>query len=224
MKANYESIWTLRLVRRMPVIIRLDGKAFHSITKDCERPFDGEFINAMIDTSKYLISEVQGCKCAYTQSDEISLLLVDYDKIETQAWFGGEVQKMASVSAGIASAYFTREWDRRLASFDSRVFNIPREEVCNYFIWRQKDWIRNSIQMLGQANFSHKQLHNKNCTEIQDMLHEKNINWADLEPHLKNGTFITRKVIDERTLYITSEPIFTQDRNVIDDLIKASEG
>jgi tRNA(His) 5'-end guanylyltransferase len=222
MKANYESVWIQRLVRRMPVIMRLDGKSFHTLTKNCEKPFDKAFIKIMIETTKYLMSEAQGCKCGYVQSDEISLLLVDYDKFETQAWFSNEIQKIVSISAGIASAYFTKEYGK-LASFDSRVFNVPREEVCNYFIWRQKDWIRNSIQMLGQANFSHKQLQNKSCADIQDMLHEKNINWAKLPLPLKNGSFILRETINDRTCYIESCPIFTQNRNIIDELLIPSE-
>lgn len=231
MKNNYESISNVRLIRRMPVIIRLDGKAFHTVTKNCERPFSYGFIDAMIETTEYLMGEAQGCKCAYVQSDEISLLLCDYERFETQAWFNNELQKLVSVSAGIASAYFTQNWcnhhslkeHSKIASFDSRAFNLPREEVCNYFIWRQQDWIRNSIQMLGQANFSHKQLQNKNCTEIQDMLLEKNVNWADLDEHLKNGTFITRQVVESRTEYIQSSPIFSKNRDVIESLLKPIE-
>jgi tRNA(His) 5'-end guanylyltransferase len=203
----------------MPVIIRLDGKAFHNVTRGCEKPFDTAFIFAMECTAIQLMQEAQGCKCAYVQSDEISLLLCDYDRFETQAWFNNELQKLVSVSAGIASATFSLNW-KHIASFDSRAFNLPREEVCNYFIWRQQDWTRNSIQMLGQANFSHKQLQNKNCMEIQDMLHEKNANWADLDEHLKNGTFITRAVIESRTEYVQSSPIFSKERAVIENLLK----
>lgn len=222
MKNNYESIWSLKLIRRMPVIIRLDGKAFHTVTKDCERPFDFKFIHAMIHTAQFLMDEVQGCKCAYVQSDEISLLLIDYDRFETQAWFGNELQKIISVSSGLASAYFTSEFGR-FASFDSRAFNIPREEVCNYFIWRQKDWIRNSIQMLGQSHFSHNQLHKKSCADLQDMLHEKGINWANQPDLIKNGAFIIRTTLNERTEYLVSNPIFTEKRDLIDDLVKPTE-
>ena len=215
MKNNYESIANIRLIRRMPVIIRLDGRAFRTLTRKCEKPFDGKFIQTMLSTAKHLCEEIQGCKCAYVQSDEISLLLTDYDKFTTEAWFGNELQKMVSVSAALASSKFTVTWGN-LATFDSRAFNLPREEVCNYFIWRQKDWIRNSIQMLGQANFSHKQLQHKSCSEIQDMLHEKSINWVDLPESRKNGVLLLNYTVFG---WGESCPVFTAGREIIENLL-----
>ena len=187
MKENYENPYRIKLTRRTPVIIRLDGKAFHTLTKKCEKPFDTEFYTAMYHTMLHLCKEIQGVRCGYMQSDEISLLLVDFDTIRTEAWFDYNLQKIVSVSAGIASSIFTLLYDQR-GIFDSRAFNIPVDEVKNYFIWRQKDWIRNSIQMLSQAYYSHKELHGKNQADMHEMLHEKGVNWADLDPKWKNGT------------------------------------
>ena len=178
--------------------MRLDGRAFHTLTRRMDKPFDEMFSDFMNKTAMFLCSEIQGAKCAYVQSDEISILITDFDALTTDAWFDYNIQKMTSVSAGLASAYFTNRFfdgharDADIAIFDSRVFNVPKEEVCNYFIWRQLDWMRNSVQMLAQAHFSHKQLHGKNQPAMHDMLYEKNINWADLPERWKNGTFIVK--------------------------------
>ena len=200
MKENYENRAKTYLTRRMPVIIRLDGKAFHTFTKGLKKPYDEIFHNAMNATMKYLCENIQGCKLGYTQSDEITLLLTDYDTLETDAWFDNNVQKICSVSASMATlafnqnfAFYYYEFQEDLyeawnvsdeetkycdtlrtklysAMFDSRCFNIPVEEVTNCFIWRQQDATRNAIQMLGRCNFSHKELHGKSCNDIQDML------------------------------------------------------
>jgi tRNA(His) 5'-end guanylyltransferase len=189
MKDNYENAYRIKLTRRTPVIIRLDGKAFHTLTKSCEKPFDENFNKSMVGTMRALCEEIQGVKCAYTQSDEISLLLTDFDTIDTQAWFDYNLQKLVSISAGMATIAFYKLY-RLTGIFDARAFNIPKDEVKNYFIWRQIDWERNSIQMLAQAHYSHKELHKKNKADMHEMLHEKGINWADLEPKWKNGTFL----------------------------------
>jgi len=183
---GYENIERRYLTKRMPTLIRLDGKAFHSFTKGFKKPFDMVLMKTMWDTAKYLCENVMGCKIAYIQSDEITLLLTDYDTLTTQAWFDKNVQKIVSVSASMATMAFNNafrvnsneisdtnetfnKYAKRFntAMFDSRVYNIPKEEVCNAFIWRQQDATRNAIQMVGQANFSHKQLQNKTCNQIQ---------------------------------------------------------
>lgn len=200
MKENYENRSKTYLVRRMPVIIRLDGKAFHTFTKGFKRPYDEIFHNTMNETLKYLCENIQGCKIGYTQSDEITLLLTDYDTLTTAAWFDYAVQKMCSVAASMATMAFNKflayeyeelnrwvsEWEHtkedeeymytvydkmvKGAMFDARCFNIPEDEVVNCFIWRQQDATRNAIQMLGQCNFAHKELNGKNQNDIQDML------------------------------------------------------
>lgn len=272
MKEFYEQVPKTRLVRRMPVAIRIDGKAFHSFTKGMNRPFDDVLIKTMQETTKYLCENIQGCVLGYTQSDEITLILVDYKTLDTSAWFDYEVQKMCSISASMATMAFNRifrekvekfeddffeawnvtEADEKLlrsyktavtkgAMFDARVFNIPKEEVTNLIYWRQLDATRNSIQMVGQANFSHKELHGKSCNTIQDMLHEqRGINWNDFPTYLKRGSCCIRNYmksdpwgnsmacpnVPEGRWFIDKEiPIFKgEDREYIDKLIRTCDG
>ena len=207
MKNNYEERSRSMLYRRMPVIIRLDGKAFHTLTRGCEKPFDKKFSTSMDQTMAKVMDEAQGSKIGYVQSDEISILLTDYDNFDTQAWFDNQIQKICSVSSSIASVEFTEAFGRK-AYFDCRVFNIPKEEVCNYFIWRQQDWMRNSVQMLARAHFSQKQLHNKNLPAMHEMLHEKGVNWANLEDRFKNGgTYIDGEIFNH--------VIFKENRDIV---------
>ena len=271
MKENYENRAKTYLVRRMPVIIRLDGKAFHTFTKGLKKPYDEIFHNTMNATMKYLCENIQGCKLGYTQSDEITLLLTDYDTLDTDAWFGYNVQKMCSVSASMATMAFNKffaqnfdqwgrahlpDWDdggtnqtidedimklcrdygkavEKGAMFDSRCFNITKEEVTNCFLWRQQDATRNAIQMLGQCNFSHKELQGKSCNEIQDMLMtHKGINFNDMPTEFKRGVCCIKEeypVTDlstysgpiepiTRTHWMLDKeiPIFTQDREYVE--------
>ncbi len=212
MKQNYEDRYRFKLTRRTPVILRLDGKAFHTLTRSCQRPFSEIFANTMGHVMLILLTEIQGAKCGYQQSDEISILITDFDTLQTEAWFDYNLQKIVSVSAGFASALFTTDWGN-IAVFDSRAFSVPIEEVCNYFIWRQKDWERNSLQMLAQSHFSSKQLHGKKQADMHEMLHEKDVNWAELSPRWKNGTFV---YLSENGWITNYETIFTQHRDVIE--------
>lgn len=268
MKNNYENISRYYLTRRMPVIARLDGRAFHTFTRGFKKPFDDVLVKTMQDTMKYLCENIQGCVLGYTQSDEISLVLTDYAELTTDAWFGNNLQKMCSVSASMATLAFNKAFNDNIvryidshfdagrgvtddlaeytkilinarnkgAMFDSRVFTIPKEEVCNALIWRQQDATRNSIQSVGQANFSQKELHGKSCNDIQDMLMtQKGINWNDYATTLKRGSCCI-KFDDSLTEYdevgnicdyiqrskwvIDNEiPIFTQDRSYVEKLI-----
>jgi len=211
MKENYENAYRIKLTRRTPVIIRLDGKAFHTLTRKCDKPFDEFLYDAMFETMKTLCQEIQGVKCAYMQSDEISLLLTDFDTIRTGAWFDYNLQKIVSISAAIASVEFSRVFCER-GLFDSRAFNIPKDEVKNYFIWRQLDWIRNSVSMLAQAHYSHRELLNKNQEDMHEMLHWKEINWADLDSKWKNGTFLFR---DDREWKPLTNLILTRDERPV---------
>lgn len=222
MKENYENRSRYKLTRRMPVIIRLDGKAFHTLTHRYKKPFDNFFSNGMVWTARELLGTIQGSKVAYTQSDEISILITDFDNLNTDAWFDYNIQKMSSISAGMASAYFsiTELPEGDYAVFDSRCFNIPKEEVNNYFIWRQKDWERNSIQMLSQAHFSHKELHKKNSSDMHEMLHTKGINWAALEDKWKNGVVLYK---DDREIVEKHDFIFAKDKNFIDNYLVNGE-
>lgn len=226
MKEYYENIPKIKLMRRTPVIIRIDGKAFHTFTRGFKKPFDEILIKSMQETMKYLCDNVQGCVLGYTQSDEISLLLVDYKNLNSSAWFDYEIQKLCSISASMATMAFNKSFTKNAeefmtdcatdyemkglygkgtleyelcgryqsaiqkgAMFDARCFNIPKEEVTNYFYWRQLDATRNSIQMVGQANFSHKELQNKSCNDIQNMLlTQKDINWNSIPIYQKRGS------------------------------------
>ena len=282
MKEFYEQVPKTRLVRRMPVAIRIDGKAFHTFTKGFHKPFDDILIKTMQETTKYLCENIQGCVLGYTQSDEITLILVDYQKLTSSAWFDYEVQKLCSISASMATMAFNKYFERNVenyiqncatdyetdglygkgtpeyqlceiyqkaaekgAMFDARCFNIPKEEVTNLIYWRQLDATRNSIQMVGQANFSHKELQNKSCNMIQDMLHEqKGINWNDYPTVYKRGTAciknrkiieyldefkVTAKLMDstktENSWIIDTEmPILKgEDRAYVDDLVYIGE-
>lgn len=216
MKANYEDRYRLYLTRRTPVIIRLDGKAFHTFTRGYEKPFSAPLRDAMMLTAMALCGQIQGAKCAYVQSDEISILLTDFDRLETEAWFDYNVQKMVSISAAMASVYFSMHLNDA-ACFDSRAFNVPEAEVCNYFVWRQKDWIRNSVSMLAQAHFSHRELQGKNQQAMLGMLNEKGVQWEALTPGLKNGTFVVKRLDG---LWIShNSVVFTEDRNVIEHFL-----
>ena len=262
MKENYENRAKTYLVRRMPVIIRLDGKAFHTFTKGFNRPYDEILHKTMNETMKYLCENIQGCKLGYTQSDEITLLLTDYDTLTTDAWFDNNVQKICSVSASMATMVFNDVFSElyhdtmfksdnpedpyfdvlfqklNRAMFDARCFNIPEDEVTNCFIWRQQDATRNAIQMLGQCNFSHKELQNKSCNDIQDMLMlQKGINFNNMPTEFKRGVCCVKEIYQDpdvdikdgacpRTRWVLDKeiPIFTQDRNYIENAFrKASE-
>ena len=249
MKTYYEQVSKTTLLRRMPVAIRIDGKAFHTFTRGFEKPFDTLLVNVMQQTTKKLCENIQNCVFGYTQSDEITLILVDYKDINTAAWFNYEVQKLCSISASMATLYFNKffkqsveEFDinsiiqekevdnykllnsykRALntgAMFDSRCFNIPKEEVCNLIYWRQLDATRNSIQMVGQANFSHKELQGLTCNKIQDkLLTEKDINWNNYPTYLKRGTSCLKK--DSEWALDMNMPILKgEDRKYVEDLI-----
>ena len=219
-KGYYESPFKIKLPMRMPVIIRLDGKAFHTYTKKYEKPFDSVLVARMVDTAKYLCENIQGAELAYTQSDEISILLHNYKRLNSGSWFDNEIQKIVSISAGMASSYFSMD-SGELVQFDSRVFVLPEQEVCNYFIWRQQDWERNSIQMLSQSLYSHKQLQKKNQSQLQELCFKKGKNWNDLSIQLKRGTCIVK---NEREWGIDYNiPIFTRNRNYIEKRLSVIE-
>ena len=253
MKTYYEQVPKFKLYCRTPVAIRIDGKAFHTFTRGFQKPFDEVLGNAMVKTMEYLAKNIQGCVFAYQQSDEITLILIDYQTYETSAWFDYEIQKLCSVSASMATMAFNKffneevdKYSRNLnnsgvqtnwyiaaalngAMFDARCFNIPKEEVTNLIYWRQLDATRNSIQMVGQANFSHSELQNKSCNDIQDMLHEqKGINWNDYPTRWKRGVACYREkdsddnfggwVIDYEMPILKGE-----DRAYVDNLIFVGE-
>lgn len=188
---GYEHAARLCMPRRMPVVLRVDGKSFHTWTRRYSRPFDGNFMALMDAVAMRLCSECQGARLAYVQSDEISLLLHNYAKHDTQPWFENQVQKIASVAASIAAAEMTHLAGRP-AYFDARVFVLPEADVTNYFLWRQNDASRNSIQMLAQSLYSAKQLNGKCQAELHEMCFQKGQNWNDLRTELRRGRCVVR--------------------------------
>ena len=231
MKEYYEGVYNLKLPMRMPMIIRLDGRAFHTLTRNLQKPFDTIFTECMNLTARRLCEEIQGAQIAYVQSDEISILVHNYKKITTQSWFGNELQKMVSVSAGIASAEFSQLFNK-IGIFDSRVFVLPEHEVCNYFIWREQDCVRNSIQMLAQSLYSQKELHKKNTKDMQEMCFQKGKNWNDLPTHQRRGRCIIKKEkfdtsgilhVDQDWTVDNEIPIFTQDRYYIEFYLRTKD-
>lgn len=263
MKTFYEQIPKTKLMRRTPVVIRIDGKAFHTFTKGFQKPFDKVLIKSMQETMKYLCENIQGCVLGYTQSDEITLILVDYKKLTSSAWFDYEVQKMCSVAASMATMAFNKffienvyDWwnipfvgitkaiqaradlydtylmaVKKGAMFDARCFNIPKEEVTNLIYWRQLDAIRNSIQMVGQANFSHNELQNKSCDDIQNMLMaQKDINWNDFPTAQKRGSCCAKNKIivksndDGTTTAQIRNPFEPENEWIIDTYIPIFKG
>ena len=274
---GYEKRNRYYLQRRMPVILRLDMRAGHSFTKGFERPFDEVFIKTIQETAKYLCENIQNCKLSYQQSDEITLLLVDYEKINTDCFFEYRVDKLCSIAASMATMKFDQVFKElsyresenleiicrknpylenrdcltkisnvhtnsaeKGAMFDCRCFNIPKEEVTNCIYWRQLDATRNSIQMVGQANFSHKELQNKSCNDIQDMLMtQKGINWNNFPTYQKRGSccvrnfmisepygnrMLDRNACENEWVIDKNIPIFKgEDRKYIDDLVFVGE-
>ena len=235
----YENAYRVYLPRRLPVIIRVDGRAFHTFTKGFQRPFDDVLANSMHRTAMELCKEIGGAKLAYTQSDEISILVTNNDTIDTQPWFDNNLQKLVSLSASIATRAFDNAFQGAVsqynesfgqfttyfralhkATFDARAFVLPPDEVCNYFIWRQQDAVRNSIQMAAQAVYSHKELQNKNQSDLQEMLFQKGINWNDYETWQRRGACVVKKLTRPTDVHMTwcidtEIPIFTQCRDYI---------
>lgn len=228
MKDFYENRTRYALPRRTYTIIRVDGKAFHTYTRDLQRPFDEAFMSDMDATAQFLCSHMQGARCAFVQSDEISVLLTDFDKLTTDAWFDGNIQKMASISASLATAKFNELRPGKLAFFDSRVFTIPfQTEVENYFIWRQQDATRNSISNVALSLYTHKELNGKSSDQKQELIFRKGINWNEYPSRCKRGRMVIKETFEKagavRSHWVVQDvPIFTQNREFLERLIEAS--
>ena len=254
---DYEMRDRYFLQKRIPVAIRVDMRAGHTFTKGFKRPFDDIFMKSMQETAKYMCENMGNAKLAYVQSDEITIILTDYDTLETDCWFNYRIDKLCSISASMATMAFNKFFETNVknyirnimpniltplaetymkaaekgAMFDARCFNIPKEEVTNLIYWRQLDATRNSIQMVGQANFSHKELQNKTCSMIQDMLHEqKGINWNNYPTVCKRGTAVVKVTIESERINASNWVIDTEmpilkgeDRAYVDDLVYIGE-
>ena len=243
-----EKVFESHLIRRMPVIIRVDGNCFHTFTKRFfGKKYSGDFVNLMKDTAMRVCQKIQGCKLAYLQGDEVSFLLTDYETLETDCWFSYDVNKLVSISASMFAAYFNTfmfeyivgkcPTDRKYgyldenknfhAWFDSRAFNLTKEEVCNYFVWRQIDWLRNTTCMWSREYFSHKELNHVTCKQMQEMMFQKTgINFDKLPVQQKRGICIYKeytKDLDIEWKVDREPPQFTKDRNYIEKYIYLDE-
>ena len=242
MKIGYEHAIEIHLLKRCPVVIRLDGKKFTNWTKGMERPYDALLSDCMISACVALSEEMQGFKLAYTQSDEASFFISDYDTLETEGWFGYDRDKIISVAASTFTAEFNKVFLKniicknasenstrtdildiirkyKMATFDCRAFNVPKDDVANYFLWRCKDWHRNSLSMYARSFFSHKELYEKNTKDVHEMLHKIGKNWTtDVSKRFKNGTFLNK---DNEGNLIISHDATTHDAiyNVIMDCV-----
>ncbi len=243
MKEQYESRAETSLMRRCYTIIRIDGRSFTNYCRGLEKPFDDGLMEDMDATAQYLCKNIMGAKFAFIQSDEISLMLTDFDSNGTQAWLDYGIQKMCSISASMATSKFNELRLKRygtitkFAEFDSRVFQIAdRTEVFNYFHWRQKDTTRNSISSTAQSMYSPRELHSKNSDQKQEMIFQKGTNWNDFAPRYKRGRMIIREMYEKetesngksepslRSRWVVSDvPVFTQEREFLLDLIPLLE-
>lgn len=219
---RYEKAYDFVLTPRSCLFIRVDGRAFHTFTKGCEKPFDQRLICAMVGAAVETAKEMSGFKLAYVQSDECTFMLTDFDSYQTQGWFNHKLNKVVSLSASIYTANFNKLYGADDAHFDSRAFIVPLEDAPNVFIWRQQDWERNSIQMLARAHFSHQQCENKKTPELHEMLYAVGVNWATMDEQLKNGTFIdgskklmVRKLSYDELLRLLQPRVTLLEQNII---------
>lgn len=214
---QYESVYNQKIIPHIPIILRIDGHNFHNFTKQCKRPFDNKLSRAFQIATMGLGRVLGKFNIAYGQSDEVSIFIYNPNTM-SQEYYDGKIFKFCSLVASSFTADFNNFYESgSSATFDCRIFQLPVSEVTNYFIWRQKDAVRNSIQMLGRANFSHNQLNNKSCSNIQDMLMEKGINWDSTETKFKRGWCVDNSGTDEEI------PIFTQDRDFIERFLEYDE-
>ena len=190
-----------RFMPLLPIMARIDGRCFSSFTRGMERPFDRQFSAAMIETTMELMEETNACM-GYTQSDEISLAWHS-TSIKTQVWFDGRIAKMTSqlgaqatlIFYRIVSGGFLRDYAERKPTFDARVWQVPnRTEGANVFLWREWDATKNSTSMAASHYYSPKELHGKNGSDRQEMLHQKGINWNDYPSFFKRGTYVQKRI------------------------------
>jgi len=234
MKHDYEDRCRYHLPRRTYTIARIDGKAFHTFTKHCEKPFDLALMLAMNATTERVCERVQGCQFAYIQSDEVSFLLTDFDKATTDAYFDGNLQKITSVMSSLFTGYFNFRYNEppagEPAAFDCRVFTIPDPiEVENYFYWRWSDWRRNFAQSVGHVYYSHKEMQGWPRQEIQDALYKDyGVDLAKFPEDQKHGRLCVKKEHlyedgDEAKIKTYWEVIpavnFKEDRTLLQNLV-----
>lgn len=232
---RYEKVTDIKLVPNSPVIIRVEGRAFHTLTRKFDKPFDEIFRTSMEYTTMQLCKNIQNCVIAYTQSDEISLLLVDYINIEQNQMFDGRVQKLSSIAASIATYSFNEKMNeladfhpdkvyknvlsQTIPLFDARAYNIPKDEVCNYFLWRQKDCTKNSISMIARCHFSAQSMKGQTREVLKErLLNSEGINIEkDFEHRYLYGSCCIK--IDGTWTIDKNIPKFNENRDYIESLV-----
>jgi len=207
---DYEKCFSYTLPYNIPVIVRIDGRAFHTFTRGLEKPFDNKFVEMMEFVAVELCKVISGARFAYLQSDEINILL--HNGYESDPWFDNKVVKITTISASLATAYcmlWKHQHDLKkdtIVSFDSRAFSVPEFDVVNYFIFRQRDWERNSLQMLARKYYSQKKLQGCDGHKMHDMIYEKGDNWDKLPTKLKRGRCVIKV---KNSVYVDKPPYFT---------------
>lgn len=226
----YRGLTDYKLIPKSYVILMLDGRSFSKFCKKFNKPYDVDFIGMMNETAKHLCKNIEGCKFAYTQSDEISLVLTDFDTPLTESWFGYRLTKVLSIAASIATSKFNQLMvlraletpcspndmkdiikDIKLAEFDCKAWNVPTyNDVFAWFLYRQIDCVRNSKQMLAQTFFSQKELNGLHTDEcIKKVKDELNVGWDDFNEGMKYGRFVYKKQVfkatEEGTRYCRNE-------------------
>ncbi len=225
LKTDYEDALRLMLPRRTYIVLRIDGRAFHKFTEDLPRPYCRPLADALDRAALHLCREIIGCRLAYGQSDEYSFLLSDCGGPTEPLWFDGNLQKIVSVGASIFTAAFQRAFpSEKLAAFDARVLVIAqKQEVEQYFLWRQLDAAANSLNMLSSAYYTHAELLGKSSVEKHEMLHERGVNWAREAVDFKRGRVVHQGPDQGGGWIVDLEiPVFSRDRAFLHNLIPAS--
>lgn len=188
-------------IPRLPVVIRIDGRSFHTFTRGLARPWHQGLSDLMLATTRALVEET-GALVGYTQSDEISLVLRAAD-LQTQLWFDGRISKIISCAASFATSYFVKhlgahvpEKADEMPTFDARAWNVPDlDEAANAILWRELDAVKNSISMAASVHYSERELDGMTGKQRQEMLFAKGINWNDYPARFKRGSYVLRRTV-----------------------------
>lgn len=215
-----QKLFDYKLDCNKPIIVHIDGKNFSKMIKNkFEKPFDKEFIDMMNNTAKFICQNVQGVKLAYTQSDEITLIITK-SSTDSEIFFGGRLCKLQSVIAALATSEFNRhfirrqvfdkdDWsnvqvrdldqellDMKMTQFDCKAWNVDTlYDAILWLLFRNIDCVRNSKQQAAQTYLSHKALEKLDTDkQIAKLLEEKNIDWNQYPDNMKYGRFIKKAV------------------------------
>jgi tRNA(His) guanylyltransferase len=220
MKSHYESRARTRFVRRMPIILRLNGKNFKEWTSWCQKPFDTSLCTALVDTLSHLLENVPNAVFGYLHSDKLSILLRDYDDHDTGLWFDGDVQDIISLATSMATAFFNNQFEPRQhppALFQMRAFNLPREEVHNYFVWRQSNSLTGALHGLGRHHLGEQNMQKYSNAAIVTELQKRDVDLKNLDSRYVNGIVCLRN--SHKVVYTETAPNFTYERGLIEKIV-----